>query len=217
METGLYDLLNPCQQSGFIGYNRARCDMDTDNGGWLVIQRRVEGGIVDFTRGWNDYEEGFGDLEGEFWYGLKNIHCLTNSGRMELRMDMEDESGNRITWTYQEFRVEGPENYYRLHIGGEDGYNANGVVRMHNNMNFTTRDRDNDLTIGSNCASSFKGGWWYNQCAYTSPNGPHESTSSNPAYRISSQVTGSWVYYPNQEMKIRPKSCDLTQTRDTCA
>ena len=95
--------------------------MDSDNGGWLVIQRRVEGGTVDFYRDWSDYEEGFGDLEGEFWYGLRNIHCLTNSASMELRMDLEDESGNKITWTYQEFRVEGPENKYRLHIGEGEG------------------------------------------------------------------------------------------------
>ena len=115
MKTGVYEFPDPCKhlKSGFIqGYSKARCDMDSGNGGWLVIQRRVEGGTVDFYRDWSDYEEGFGDLEGEFWYGLKNIHCLTNSASVELRMDMEDEGGNKITWTYQEFHVEGPENKY---------------------------------------------------------------------------------------------------------
>ena len=103
--------------------------MDTDNGGWLVIQRRVEGGTVDFYRDWSYFEEGFGDLEGEFWYGLRNIHCLTNSASVELRIDMEDENGTKITWTYQEFRVEGPENKYRLHIGGGEG--TSGTSRSH--------------------------------------------------------------------------------------
>ena len=37
--------------------------------GWLVIQGRQDGS-VDFDRDWLDYEEGFGDLTGEFWYGL---------------------------------------------------------------------------------------------------------------------------------------------------
>ena len=58
-------------------------------------------------------------MEGEFWYGLKNIHCLTNRESVELRFDLEDESGNKFNRTYQQFRVEGPENKYRLHIGEE--------------------------------------------------------------------------------------------------
>ena len=45
----------------------ARCDMVTDGGGWLVIQRRLPKGKVNFVRKWDDYENGFGDLEGEFW------------------------------------------------------------------------------------------------------------------------------------------------------
>ena len=45
-----------------------------------MIQRRVEGGTVDFNRDWSDYEEGFGDLEGEFlvWtskYTLSHQQC----------------------------------------------------------------------------------------------------------------------------------------------
>ena len=52
------------------------CDTKTADGGWTVIQRRIDGS-VDFNRSWSDYEKGFGDLNGEFWYGLKNMNCLT--------------------------------------------------------------------------------------------------------------------------------------------
>ena len=55
------------------------CDMETDGGGWIVIQRRnASMGWVNFVRGWTDYKNGFGDLDGEFWIGLKQIHELTN-------------------------------------------------------------------------------------------------------------------------------------------
>ena len=36
---------------------KAQRDMDTDGGGWLVIQRRVPNGRVNFTRDWEDYEK----------------------------------------------------------------------------------------------------------------------------------------------------------------
>ena len=53
--------------------------MDTDDGGWTVFQRRMDGS-VDFYLNWIDYENGFGDLNGKFWLGLSKIHRLTQDG-----------------------------------------------------------------------------------------------------------------------------------------
>ena len=77
--------------------------METDGGGWIVIQRRIAGGTVNFTRGWDDYVNGFGDLDGEFWYGLDNIHSLTTRDDVELRIDMVvEDDGSELSWTYQD-------------------------------------------------------------------------------------------------------------------
>ena len=54
-------------------------DMTTDGGGSIVIQRNRKDNVVSFNKNWTDYEEGFGDLNTEFWYGLKIIHYLTSN------------------------------------------------------------------------------------------------------------------------------------------
>ncbi|XP_041361556.1 veficolin-1-like [Gigantopelta aegis] len=58
------------------GKMKVRCDMTTDNGGWLTFVRRVKGG-VDFNRPWKDYKHGFGDLAGDFWLGNDFLHMFT--------------------------------------------------------------------------------------------------------------------------------------------
>ena len=67
-----------------------KCDMDTDGGGWTVIlcRRKNINVHVDFNRTWDEYEEGFGNLNTEFWIGLRNIHCLTTRDDVDLLIDL---------------------------------------------------------------------------------------------------------------------------------
>ena len=62
---------------GAFGSNfNVYCDLTTDGGGWIVIQRNKRDSKVNFDMNWADYQKGFGDLNTEFWYGLEEMHYL---------------------------------------------------------------------------------------------------------------------------------------------
>ena len=178
--------------------------METDKGRWIVIQRRVPNGTVNFYRGWKDYEEGFGDLDSEFWYGLRNIHCLTTRESVELRIDLQDEEGNKVTWVYQQFSVDGPDQKYRLHIGQATGTPGSfDAMAYHNNIYFNTPDRNNDQH-GTNCAVKDRGEWWFNGCFMAYLNGPYSPQLSDPNANRIAWFPGN---YASVEMKVHPKTC----------
>ncbi|XP_063411590.1 ryncolin-1-like [Mytilus trossulus] len=97
------------------------CNMEVDNGGWIVIQRRMNG-EVDFYRDWNSYKYGFGDLDGEFWLGNELIHEITSRGNYMLRIEFEDFEGNSRFAKYNTFVVESESSEYtvRLSISREN-------------------------------------------------------------------------------------------------
>ncbi|CAG2236041.1 unnamed protein product [Mytilus edulis] len=60
-KSGVYKIF-PAGGAGFKAY----CDMETDGGGWTVFQRRQDGKYFS-TEGWEDYVNGFGHFNTEFW------------------------------------------------------------------------------------------------------------------------------------------------------
>ncbi|KAH8408463.1 hypothetical protein KR215_005828 [Drosophila sulfurigaster] len=47
---------------------------------------------------------------------------------------------------------------------GEFKGNISDAMRNHENMKFTTFDRDNDSDSYENCAVLYNSSWWYNNC-----------------------------------------------------
>ena len=146
--------------------------MDTDGGGWVVFQRRMDG-TVNFYRNWDDYVKGFGDLNGEFWLGLSEINRLAQSAGKTLRVDMADFEGGKRYAKYSTFQVLDSSRKYQLNVGGYSG-NAGDSLATHNGRKFSTKDQDND-TWGKNCAVQFKGAWWYAACHHSNLNGRYLS------------------------------------------
>ena len=42
---------------------------------YKVFQRR-QNGVVDFYEGWQNYTDGFGNLDGEFWLGSVSVYSI---------------------------------------------------------------------------------------------------------------------------------------------
>ncbi|XP_014743657.1 PREDICTED: angiopoietin-2-like [Sturnus vulgaris] len=141
-----------------------RREMENAGGGWTVIQRRQDGS-VDFNRTWNEYKEGFGDLNGEFWLGNDNIHRMTSQGDYSLRIDLEDWNNKHKHAFYQVFSIEDEENFYRLHVDGFSGTVEDSFAWYHDKRSFSTPDS------GNICAEISHGGWWYHQCFFSNLNG----------------------------------------------
>ena len=155
--------------SNFANSVDAYSDMTTDGGGWLVIQRNRKDNVVSFNWNWTDYEEGFVDLDTEFWYSLKPIHYLTDNGQWKMRVDYQRSEKSWSYLHYNQFSVGSASEEYPLTVGafgglGADWFNYNS--NPHNGMKFSTLDNDNDMR-SSNCATAWESGWWYNDCHCT--------------------------------------------------
>ena len=150
--------------------------METDGGGWTVFQRRQDGS-VDFYRYWTDYENGFGNLTGEFWLGLSKIHRLTKEGSNTLRVDLGDFEGNTRYANYSTFNVSDGSTEYILTVGGYSG-TAGDSLDYHNGRRFSTRDNDNDDWSGGNAAQLYTGAWWYYQGHHSNLNGHYFDTAT---------------------------------------
>ncbi|XP_066547930.1 angiopoietin-related protein 3 [Amia ocellicauda] len=162
--SGVYPI-KPNQSEPFNVY----CEM-TPEGGSAVIQRRMDGS-VDFDQTWEKYENGFGDLEREFWLGLEKIHALAQQGDHVLHIQLEDWRNERQFIEYR-FGLEGRDSDYTIHLTQLSGDLPDAMTNQ-TGMRFSTKDRDNDNMEGSSCAENYSGGWWFNACGDTNLNGKY--------------------------------------------
>ncbi|XP_061190556.1 fibroleukin-like [Saccostrea echinata] len=175
INSGVYDIYPYGTKSLPVG---VYCDMETMDGGWTVIQKRLDGS-VSFNRTWTDYKNGFGAKEKNVWIGNDVIHQLTRGENSYLYVSVTLQNDTKLYELYDRFSVSNESENYQLFLAG----NATGTLGdamlstgSSNNdlsgMYFTTPDKDNDRALGANCAVTWGGGWWFNYCHLAFLNGP---------------------------------------------
>ena len=182
--------------------------MEHFGGGWTRIQQRSSTRIS-FRRNWNAYKEGFGYLSSDGWLGLEKIHRLTKNNTAQLLITVRDKNYNYYFAQYKQFVVGSEDTEYTLYIGNYTG-DAGDYLSYSNYTKFSTYDEDNDLVSSINCASSYRGGWWYkgSNCFQGKLNG--DASSSSSSYSSSSSkyytmwpgVSSTALNYATMEIKI---------------
>ena len=201
-KSGIYTI------NDFCGVNCSNtavyCDTTSGGGGWTVIHRRHNGSINFADRDWVEYEDGFGSYHGEFWMGLRSMHCLTRQGTWELRIDYTLNNGTKSYLHYKKFAVGPPTDQYRLNISGFDSLGLTDPFyhtgRTLDGRKFSSRDRDNDEHPTVNCGTT-DGGWWHAACTGIEPNDHYEERNI--------LLNGEWLVFNFMEMKIRPLHCQM--------
>jgi len=166
-------------------------------------------GSENFYRPWTDYVQGFGDLSGEFWLGLDRIHRLTRDGA-QIFFNMTTWEGKHEFAHYQVFTVHGAATAHRMNV---DAFGYNGSIKellsFHDNMKFSTFDRDNDGHGTENCVTRYLdgGGWWYKNC--------YRLGNVNGVYGKREQ--GGIGYWDSGNIPIKDVNIRIRPIEGTCA
>ena len=192
------------------------CDMETDGGGWVVFQRRVDGS-TSFAKRWLAYKQGFGDMNGDFWLGFEKIRRFMTV-QNQLRIDLVAYENIKGHGKYNHFHIGDEDTYYMLNVSdftGSIGDRLNDPSQSHRSSGapFSTYDQDHD-NDARHCASQQynRVGYWYNLCdkynnkfPYTMLNGMYQKygVSGGPNENLAYDGIYWYGWPPSSQYKVR--------------
>ncbi|KAI3363139.1 hypothetical protein L3Q82_011792 [Scortum barcoo] len=176
---------------------KAFCDMETEGGGWTVLQKRFDGS-VDFHRTWQEYKKGFGEPSGEFWLGNEFVSRLTVQQSYKLRIQLSDWEGNSGFSQYDQFSLDNEAQNYRIHLKGYSGTAGKISSIGQPGSDFSTKDADNDKCV-CKCSQLTTGGWWFDACGPSNLNGMYYQQGQN-----SNRFNGiKWYYWKGSGYSLK--------------
>ncbi|MEE6525467.1 hypothetical protein FKM82_025498 [Ascaphus truei] len=171
-QSGLY-VIQPKGSPPLVVY----CDLNAEGGGWTVLQRNNGERQIFGSPTWSLYKSGFGNLMQDHWLGNELIYLITRQNAFTVRFHIVDAKGVERKADYYSFGVDSEKNDYALRLGDYSGDAGDALTTMnetgtHDNMKFSTKDRDNDRW-SKNCAEEHGGGWWFDSCRSALLNSDH--------------------------------------------
>jgi hypothetical protein len=150
--------------SGFDVAKQVWCNFDH---GVTYIQIRKFGN-VNFNRSYAEYENGFGDANGDYWLGNKYAHIVSNLRSFTIGITVM-KSGSYAMVYYYDFVVLDSISKYAVQYSS--GSSSSASYPLAAGQPFQAYD-----TVSA-CAQSLGCGWWFTStCSSGSPNGPYPVT-----------------------------------------
>ena len=145
------------------------------DGGWTYLQRRFDGSVAFGDRTHQDYVDGFGTVNGEFWLGLDKMRLFSSSA-VSVQLDLTVDTGACLTAQYSSFSIGAPSSYILSVSGYVDGGGLCAQTLVYNNGKaFAARNGPNS----NSCPATRYQGWWFGSCTYLSINGDYSRYPDN--------------------------------------
>lgn len=164
-----HDILSkfPSSQDGvyhiYVGSSttptKVYCEMS--KGGWTRIFNRIQRQTNDFDRNFGDYKMGFGNVNENYWLGLRFMQKLTNLKKTSLRIELFNDEFDAEFIEYDNFLIYSEANGFRLELSAKSrGTMYDWFHESHNNMTFIAKDTKLDVGL-EDCAKRNAAGWWF--------------------------------------------------------
>ena len=191
------------------------CDQETDGGGWIIYQRRLDGS-VNFTRNWDDYKDGFGIIGNdttEMWLGNEKLYQLLQaygSTECELWVEVHAFDGDVCSAKCYPFQMSAEATGYRINWTTTDtsAHDISPDLDFHKDAPFSTFDRISK-DEEEYCMAFYKGGWWYAQCVKIFLNGAYIPTEQFTRTSIYSNACKDRANLQKSCMMVRPKGDNI--------
>ena len=226
-------------RGGSSSMSYAKCDMNAEGGGWMIILRRTNrpGRYQPYWTTDRLYKNGFGKLlKRDYWMGLTHMHHFTSQpGGTELRVELML-NGTKYVARYDDFFVDSKNVKFTLRVGGyrEDKSNISDSLSHSSGFNFTTLFSESvqnarqdvlNQTLGyTGYCTILYGPWWHGTsgnetCTLVAPNKLYYDVVVHYGYLLLLPryymwvVNGEKIGFDSLEMKIRPKTWECGADR----